>query len=77
MTPGAARNRARSAKSFSGQRLKARREELGLSQEALAVRIDYTRAQISAVERGIAAPSMRFLDRVTAALEIDVVDLWA
>ena len=61
---------------FSGGRLKARREQLGLSQEDLAKRVRYTRAHISAVERGFGAPSIRFLDRVTAALDIDVVDLW-
>lgn len=60
-----------------GQAIKKRREELGISQEQLALRADLHRTYISDVERGERNPSLTTITRLTAALEITVSELFS
>lgn len=61
---------------LSGERIKARRNELGISQQALAVATDVSRQTIISMEQGNYAPSVHLAIRVAAALEVTVEDLW-
>ena len=61
---------------LSGERIKARRHELGLSQQALATATDVSRQTIIAMEQGNYAPSVHLALRVAAALDVTVEDLW-
>ncbi len=61
---------------LSGERIKARRNELGLSQQALATVTDVSRQTIIAMEQGNYAPSVHLALRVAAALDVTVEDLW-
>lgn len=60
-----------------GARVKTFRAELGLSQEALAHRIDRTVETVSKIERGAASPTMDTLARLADALEVKFVDLFS
>ena len=53
------------------------RVERGTSQEALAVDADVDRTYVSGIERGSFNPTVEVLDRLAAALSIDVADLLA
>lgn len=61
----------------SGERIKARRNELGISQQALAVATDVSRQTIISMEQGNYAPSVHLALRVAAALDVTVEDLWS
>lgn len=61
---------------LAGERIKARRNELGISQQALAVATDVSRQTIIAMEHGNYAPSVYLALRVSAALNATVEDLW-
>lgn len=58
-----------------GQRVKGRRRELGLSQEALAHETDVTPSYLSQIEAGSRNPSLEVLYRLAVALKWDVPDL--
>lgn len=58
-----------------GRQLKARRERMGLSQEALALRAEVDRTYVSKLERAIGNPSILVLCRLADVLETDVLDL--
>ena len=58
-----------------GEKVRALRLKLDLSQEALAERCDFDRTYISLIERGQRNPSFTNLIRLAAGLEISVSDL--
>lgn len=58
-----------------GLNLQAFRRERGLSQEELAHRADIHQTYLSGVERGRRNPSILVLQRIAAALDIDLEDL--
>lgn len=54
-----------------GDRIKARRCELGLSQEELANRAGMSRVQISNLERGVSQfATSKTIEKLAAALEV-------
>lgn len=55
--------------------IKAFRLEAGLSQEALAHNAEIDRTYISQLERALVNPSLAVLVRISAALNVSVVDL--
>jgi transcriptional regulator with XRE-family HTH domain len=55
--------------------VKRRREEVGLSQEALALQADVDRTYVSKIERAIGNPSILVLHRLATALDVDLLDL--
>ena len=57
------------------QNLKARRTELGLSQEELAARAEIDRTYVSALEREKFAASVDVLDQLAQALGVQAADL--
>ena len=57
------------------QNLKARRTELGLSQEELAARAEIDRTYVSALEREKFAASVDVLDQLAGALGVHAADL--
>lgn len=60
-----------------GAAIRARRERLGLSQEALARLIGMDRTYLSGIERGERNPSYTNLLRIAAALELPLSRLQA
>lgn len=56
---------------YAGQRLRTAREQAGLTQLQLAVRIDLTNEEISRLEHGMLAPQILTLIKISQALEID------
>ena len=56
--------------------IKARREELGLSQETLATRAELHRSYIGDVERGRRNVALRNVERLAAALELTIPELF-
>jgi transcriptional regulator with XRE-family HTH domain len=58
-----------------GLNLQALRRARGLSQEELAHRADMHQTYLSGIERGRRNPSVRVLDRIARALEVDVEEL--
>ena len=64
-----------SAQTKLGQRVRARRTELGLSQMALADRIGLHFTFVSSVERGERNLSLSSLVRLAEGLEVNAADL--
>ena len=62
---------------LAGERIKARRTVLGLSQQALAAATDVSRQTIISMEQGNYAPSVYLALRVAAVLDVSVEDLWS
>ena len=60
-----------------GVRLRTRRQELGLTQESLALKIRVDRTYISGLERGTRNPTLIVLERVASGLEMTMSDLLA
>jgi transcriptional regulator with XRE-family HTH domain len=60
-----------------GAAVKARREELGLTQEAVALRAELHQRWVSNVENGKRNPSYASLRRLAAGLDLSVSDLIA
>ena len=58
-----------------GDKVRALRTKLDLSQEALAERCDFDRTYISLIERGQRNPSFTNLSRLAQGLEVSVSDL--
>lgn len=58
-----------------GETVKNLRNEMGLSQEALAERCDFDRTYISLIERGQRNPSLTNLIRLAEGLEVSTSDL--
>jgi transcriptional regulator with XRE-family HTH domain len=55
-----------------GQRLRSRRQEMGLSLRELAQRVDLTASFLSQIERDLASPSIESLRRISDALEVPI-----
>ncbi len=55
--------------------LRARRKELGLSQEGLALDAEIDRTFVSQIERGIGNPSLRILFQLAVQLDTEVTVL--
>jgi transcriptional regulator with XRE-family HTH domain len=60
-----------------GDAIRARRSELGLSQEQLAHAADVDRTYVGGIERGERNPALQNLLRIAAALEIELSELLA
>lgn len=58
-----------------GQRIRARRRELGLTQEQLAERVDISPSFVGHLERGEKIPSVDTLARLCACLHISMDEL--
>jgi transcriptional regulator with XRE-family HTH domain len=58
-----------------GDRIRARRLKLGLSQEALALHSGINRTYIGSLEAGDRNPSLENIARLAVALGIDAADL--
>jgi transcriptional regulator with XRE-family HTH domain len=56
-----------------GERIRARRTELGLSLRDLAKKVDLTASFLSQVERDLVSPSIKSLRRIADALEVPVL----
>ena len=55
--------------------VRAKRTEIGLSQEALALAAEIDRTYVSQVERGIANPSLLILYRLASVLGVEMHSL--
>lgn len=60
-----------------GAGIRARRAELGISQEELALRIDADQAYVSRVEAGAMNVTLETAQQFADALEVDVTALFA
>ena len=69
--------RPQAGSDVAGARIKARRSESGLSQQALAEAAEVSRQTIISMEQGNYAPSVYLAIKVAAALDATVEDLWA
>jgi transcriptional regulator with XRE-family HTH domain len=58
-----------------GDRVRTRRHELGLSQEALALKAGINRTYIASLESGQRNPSLELIAKLAAAMKIDAADL--
>ena len=61
---------------LAGDRIRGRRKEVGLSQQALAKSAGVSRQTIITMEQGNYAPSVYLALRVADALDTDVETLW-
>ena len=55
-----------------GERIRARRQELGLSQRDLAAQVGVTASFLSMVERDLATPSLKSLRNLARALDVSI-----
>lgn len=60
-----------------GQRIRDRRQEIGLTAQQLAVAAELSPAQVSQIERGNSDPSLEALRRIARALSTPLFDLFA
>ena len=60
----------------AGPRLRARRGEVGLSQQSLADSVDVSRQTIVAMEQGNYAPSVYLALKVARTLDVTVETIW-
>jgi transcriptional regulator with XRE-family HTH domain len=58
-----------------GDRVRARRQELGWSQEQLALKANINRTYIASLEGGHRNPSLDLIARLASAMKVDVGDL--
>jgi transcriptional regulator with XRE-family HTH domain len=58
-----------------GQAVKEIREHQKISQEELAFRADLHRTYISQIERGLKSPSLRTVQQIADAFQIDIIKL--
>ena len=61
----------------AAERIRTRRNELGVSQQALAKATEVSRQTIISMEQGNYAPSVYLALRVATALRATVEDLWS
>lgn len=57
------------------KRIKKRRNELGMTQEDLAEKVNVSRVYIGYVEQGRNTPSLEILEKIAKALKVKVSDL--
>ena len=55
-----------------GRAIRRRRQELGLSQETLGFQAEVHWTYISQIERGVKSPTLRIIEDLAEALEIEV-----
>lgn len=60
---------------IAGQNIKARRDELGFSQEDLADKSGVHRTYISGLERGVRNPTINIIQAIAVALKIEAAEL--
>jgi len=60
---------------FFASVLKRKREALGITQDALAMRSELDRTYISMLERGLRKPSLQTVFSLAKSLEIEVTEL--
>jgi transcriptional regulator with XRE-family HTH domain len=58
-----------------GDRVRARRQELGWSQERLALKAGINRTYIASLESGARNPSLELIARLAAAMKVDAGEL--
>ena len=58
-----------------GDRVRAHRHRLGLSQESLATNAAINRTYMASLEAGRRNPSLDMMSRLAVALEVDLADL--
>jgi transcriptional regulator with XRE-family HTH domain len=59
-----------------GANVRNHRKAKGLTQEALAERVDVSMETIGKIERGVAAPTFATAEKLAAALEVQVLTLF-
>ena len=60
-----------------GLAIKQRRQELGISQEALAERAELHRTYVADIERGARNLSLENIEKLAKALQLSISDLFA
>ena len=60
-----------------GKQVRAKRSELGLSQEQLAFETGLDRTYISGVERGVRNPSLVIVQKIAKGLKLDLPSLFS
>jgi len=58
-----------------GEKVRLRREELGLSQEEFAFQSGIHRTYVSGIERGVRNPSLTMVERIVKALGVSFSSL--
>lgn len=58
-----------------GERVRLRREELGLSQEEFAFQSGIHRTYVSGIERGVRNPSLTMVERISESLGLSFSSL--
>lgn len=58
-----------------GDRVRGKRQALGLSQEAYALSCDLDRTYVSGIERGVRNPTLQVLQILARGLETTIADL--
>lgn len=58
-----------------GWRIRDRRKQMGLSQAALAERVDIAQQAVYKIEHGISTPGLRRLEAIAKALDLSLADL--
>ncbi len=64
------------AADLAGERIRSRRNAVGLSQQALAKAVGVSRQTIITMEQGNYAPSVYLALRVAGTLDTDVETIW-
>lgn len=59
-----------------GKAIRARRQELGITQEDLAAKAEIHRTYIGDIERGARNVALRNIEKLAAALELTVAELF-
>lgn len=60
-----------------GEKIRAERQRLGLSQEQLAEKCELDRTYISGIERGRRNPSLKNMGKIAQSLELSLSELLA
>jgi putative transcriptional regulator len=76
MAPPAGPVRAEEAGNAAGERIRAVRKELGLTQQAMASAVGVSRQTIIAMETGDYAPSVYLALKIARTLRTSVENLW-
>ena len=66
----------KTAKALFGRNVKQVRKQLGMSQEALALKIDSDQAYISRIEGGQLNPTIETIAEIADALEVGIGELF-
>ncbi len=59
-----------------GRRIQKRRQEIGLTQEELAEKVNLSRAYIGFIEQGRSTPSLEVLSKIAKTLKVNVSELF-